>query len=258
MHILTYNIHGLPWIRCNLDAMLDWLVSKRIPILCFQEVFTSSGRQKIQTYLEQHGYAVEIPRDDCCGLLNSGLVTAVHRASYTIRSAIFQPFMVYHNVDGFANKGFHSLKLQDPSGSRVHIVNTHTQSDEEVLPPWTTKQFRQRIRHQQAEQIVQFHEGLKDPVLVAGDLNQETSLHPYLRSLHPPSSFPIKKATFFQTGEDLDHVAWMPVQWSTSMGGCGFCGEYGPALTYCRVHTVQWSDHAPVEMKVDLRFPQAV
>ena len=236
-----------------MDAMLEWIVSKRIPILCFQEVFTESGRNKIKTYLEQYGYNVRIPRDDCHGLLNSGLVTAVACDSYTILSDIFQPFMVYHNTDGFANKGFHSLRLHNSTGT-VHLVNTHTQSDEELIR-WTTKSYRNGIRYAQAEQILAYHEGVKDPVLVVGDLNQESSLHPYLRSLHPTSTYPIKKATFFQTGEDLDHIAWMPVQWSRSLG-CGFCGDYGPALTYCRVHTVTWSDHAPVEMKLLLRFPR--
>ncbi len=254
MHILTYNVHGLPWIRNDLDAMLTWIEAKRIPVLCFQEVFTVSGRTKMKTFLEQVGYDVRIPRDECRGLLSSGLLTAVHQDSYTILSDVFQPFMTYHNTDGFANKGFHSIFLQTKDGGKLHVVNTHTQSDEEILPPWTTKSYKNGIRHAQAEQIIKYHETAKHPVLVVGDLNQETSLHPYLRSLHPSSSYPIKKATFFQTGEDLDHVAWMPVQWARHLG-CGFCGEYGPSLTYCRVHTVQWSDHAPVELKVLLRFP---
>jgi endonuclease/exonuclease/phosphatase family metal-dependent hydrolase len=235
--------------------MLEWIVSKNIPILCFQEVFTVSGRSKIKTYLEKHGYNVQIPRDECQGLLCSGLVTAISHNSYTILSASFQPFMSYHNTDGWANKGFHTLRIQcTRTSERVQIVNTHTQSDEEIIR-WTIKSYRNRIRYEQAEQILAYHEGGTDPVIVVGDLNQETSLHPYLRSLHPPSTYPIKKATFFQTGEDLDHVAWMPIQWSRAHG-CGFCGDYGPALTYCRVHTVTWSDHAPVEMKLLLRFPK--
>ena len=234
---------------------MDWVRIKRVPVLCFQEAFTVSGRAKMKTYLEQCGYDVRVPRDDCRGLLTSGLLTAVAQDSYTILTDVFQPYMHFSNVDGLTNKGFHSLLLQDPKGGLVHIVNTHTQSDEEILPPWTTLSYRKGIRHKQAEQILDYHENAAYPVLVVGDLNQESSLHPYLRSLHPPSSYPIKKATFFQTGEDLDHVAWMPVQWSRRLG-CGFCGDYGPALTYCRVHTVQWSDHAPVELKVLLRFPK--
>jgi hypothetical protein len=99
-------------------------------------------------------------------------------------------------------------------------------------------------------------------VLVVGDFNQESSLHPFLRTLHPPSAMPIRKATFFRTGEDLDHVAWMPIQWTEAATaaatgsvalGCSFCGSFGPQLIYCKVHEEALSDHAAVEIHVELK-----
>jgi endonuclease/exonuclease/phosphatase family metal-dependent hydrolase len=153
-------------------------------------------------------------------------------------------------VEIFANKGFQRLTLQSTdTNTLLHILNTHTQSDEEVFQ-WTRYSYKKAIRFRQAEQIIAYCKEYKEPVLVIGDFNQESSLHPHLRTLHVPSALPMKKATFFRTGEDLDHVAWMPLQWSDARGGCGFCGKYGPALELCKVHPLSWSDHAPVEMKV--------
>jgi endonuclease/exonuclease/phosphatase family metal-dependent hydrolase len=250
VHAITYNIHGLPWSNMKLNRILAWLLEVQVPLICFQEVFTDKARKTIRDFLEPHGYTVVIPRDEGVSLFPSGLVTAIHKRHWTILSDSFQPFLAYHNVEIFANKGFQRITIRhDKTRQVVHILNTHTQSDEEVLM-WTPYSYRKSIRYQQAEQMLEYCKEYRDPVLVIGDFNQETSLHPYLRTLHPPSALPIKKATFFRTGEDLDHVAWMPLQWSQE--GCAFCGKNGPALEYCKVHPVPWSDHAPVELTVQV------
>jgi endonuclease/exonuclease/phosphatase family metal-dependent hydrolase len=255
VHALTYNIHGLPWANAKLERILYWILESRLPIVCFQEVFTTKGRQKIRERLEPHGYQVLVPRDEGVALLPSGLVTAVHCDHYTVISDSFQPFLAYHNVEIFANKGFQRITIKPQTTSTtntiLHILNTHTQSDEEVFQ-WTRYSYKKSIRYQQAEQIIAYCKDYKEPVMVIGDFNQESSLHPHLRTLHTPSALPLKKATFFRTGEDLDHVAWMPLQWSAVLGGCGFCGKYGPSLELCKVHPMPWSDHAPVEIKVRL------
>ena len=257
IQIMTFNIHGLPWVRCPIEKIAAWVGEKQIPILCFQEVFTASGRSKLKRILERHGYTVVIPRDDDVAPLSSGLLTAVHRDSYSILSDCFISFMHYRNAEGLANKGFHSLFLRETTTPyrRIYVVNTHTQSDEEIL--WITpKSAKDRIRFPQAEQILGHFEGVKTPVLVVGDFNQESSLHPFLRSLRPSSTMPIRKATFFRTGEDLDHIAWMPIQWTEAAGaksGCTFCGAFGPQLVYCKVHEEAMSDHAAVEMHVELK-----
>jgi endonuclease/exonuclease/phosphatase family metal-dependent hydrolase len=254
LHAITYNIHGLPWSSTNLTRILAWLLETHVPILCFQEVFCASDRTMIRERLEPHGYEVLIPRDEGVALFPSGLVTAIQRQHFEVLGHSFQPFLAYHNVEIFANKGFQPIRLRHIATQRsLHILNTHTQSDEEIFV-WTRYFYKKSIRFQQAQQIIEYCKSFKDPVLVIGDFNQETHLHPNLRTLHPPSSLPLKKATFFRTGEDLDHVAWMPLQWSDARGGCGFCGTFGPALEYCKVHAITLSDHAPVEMKV--RVPE--
>ena len=251
-HALTYNIHGLPWVPTNLNRILYWLLEIRVPVICFQEVFTQRDRALISTILGRNGYTVRVPHDEGVSLFPSGLVTAVLNSVYEVQESSFRPVLTSPNVEIFANKGFHRIALQcRVSNRRFHVINTHTQSDEEVLC-WTRYAFKKSIRYQQAAQMIEYCTELTEPVLVVGDFNQESSLHPNLRTLYAESALPIRKATFFRTGEDLDHVAWMPLQWSKA--GCGFCGKYGPTLELCKVHEVDWSDHAPVEVKV--RIPE--
>lgn len=249
VHILTYNIHGVPWARNHVREICTWLSNEYHPIICLQEVMTSSGRSTIQYMLERSGYQVLIPKDEGVTWLSSGLLTAVNTTRYKVLSTCFCPFLQYHNVEVFANKGFFSIWLEDiETGRRFYIVNTHTQSDEAAF--LFGARYLSKIRYQQAEQILQHFEGYTDPILVVGDLNQESSIHPYLQCLHPESSLPLKKSTFFHTGEDLDHVAWLPLQWAKD--GCGFCDirKKGPQLRFCRVHPLPWSDHAPVEVEL--------
>jgi len=255
LHALTYNIRGLPWSNTNLDRILYWVLKVQVPIVCFQEAFSQKGRTKICDRLEAHGYKVLVPRDEGVAFFPSGLITAIHTGYYEVISQSFQSFLTYHNAEIFANKGFQPIQLREKTSQRIiHILNTHTQSDEEAFV-WTRYSYKKFIRLQQAQQIIEYCKLFKDPVLVMGDFNQESHLHPNLRTLHSPSSLPLKKATFFRTGEDLDHIAWMPLQWSDARGGCGFCGSFGPVLEFCKVHDeVTWSDHAPVEMKV--RVPE--
>jgi len=154
VHALTYNIHGLPWANAKLERILYWVLETAIPIVCFQEVFTATGRQKILERLEPHGYQVLVPRDEGVSLLPSGLITAIHRNHYRIISDSFQPFLVYHNVEIFANKGFQRVTLQSTvTNTLLHILNTHTQSDEEVFQ-WTRYSYKKAIRFRQAEQII--------------------------------------------------------------------------------------------------------
>jgi endonuclease/exonuclease/phosphatase family metal-dependent hydrolase len=252
-HIVTYNVHGLPWSRHYIQEIGTWLSSKQIPIVCLQEVFTESGRSAYKNILERAGYEVHIPRDTGVCLLPSGLMIAVLESRYRVLSNCFQSFLEFNNVEIMANKGFYTLWLQDrQSGRRIHITNTHTQSDTEISWLFGGKKAMDRVRYRQGEQILKYFESVQDPVLVAGDFNKETSIHPHIRLLHPQTSLPIKKSTFMSTGEDLDHIAWLPLQYAKD--GCGFCDirRKGPQYVYCKVHELPWSDHAAVEAVVQI------
>lgn len=251
-HVLTYNIHGLPWCKTDDNQILQWICSQtpNIPILCFQELFTAAGRERYASALISSGYSVFFPLDEGVSLFGSGLAVGILESQYRVLGTFFRPYLFYNYSDQFANKGFFGIHLEDrKTKKRFYLVNTHTQSDWEASVIFG-KMHTTYIRYKQAEQLLETCNELVDPVIVVGDLNQENSLHPYLRFLHPISPLPLKKATFFQTGEDLDHVAWLPLQFAKR--GCGFCDirRRGPRLLQCTIHPHKWSDHAPVETRV--------
>lgn len=252
--IITYNIHGLPWIRCPVEAIAAWVLQRAPDILCFQELFKVSDRATMVRHLEAGGYDVVVPNDGIGAGLSSGLLTAYRRHRFRLVRATFQPFFDTIFEDCFANKGFHRLLLEDPAYHRTFsILNTHLQSNVELR--WLIGGMRRMcsIRSKQAAQILAFADdhdaGI--PALLVGDLNTDTDPHNYLRILHPPKgAAATAKITFPITGENLDHVAWMPLQWS---GACGMCAVLGPRCVECRVHTeAPWSDHLPVEYTIYL------
>jgi endonuclease/exonuclease/phosphatase family metal-dependent hydrolase len=188
---------------------------------------------------------VLLPRDTGVSVLPSGLLVAVLDREYKVRSDCFCSYLDYHNVECLSNKGFYVVRLYHKASKRaLTIVNTHTQSDTEVSW-WFGKKRIQDIRRKQIQQLLDF---ITDPVpaLVIGDLNCEHSPHPHLRFLSLHSSAPLRKRTFYSTGEDLDHIGWLPLQWTNP--NCAFCDieRNGPRMESCQVLQKPWSDHAPV------------
>ena len=249
--LLTYNTHGLPWSRDNTKDICAWIKETRPRIVCLQEVFRRATRAEYKDYLERHGYQVVLPDDSGVAMISSGLLFAFLTHYYSLRSHCFCPFQDYNNIEIFANKGFHVVRLYDKTALRdIVIGNTHTQSDTEIS--WIFGKAVSRTRKLQFQQIVEHFTGVLDPVLVAGDFNCETSPYPALRFLHPLNDNLIRKSTFYDTGEDLDHVAWLPFQWAKD--GCGLCDivRQGPILESCVVFDKSWSDHYPVLFKIRL------
>jgi endonuclease/exonuclease/phosphatase family metal-dependent hydrolase len=249
-HVLTYNIHGLPWCKSYTTEIMEWISSHPMPILCFQELFTASGRSIYTAELTKQGYQVFVPHDTEVSLFPSGLLIAIHPAHYKVHRTLFRPYLDFNYSDSFANKGFFGLLLEDKAtGGCFYLFNTHMQSDwEGSIITGRTKTLQ--IRRKQAEQILDTCEKLDHPVLLIGDLNQEENIHPHLRFLQPMSSMPIRKATFINTGEDLDHIAWLPIQYAAQ--GCGFCDirTRGPQLHKIQIHALPFSDHAAVEAEI--------
>lgn len=239
MDILTYNIHGLPWSRDHTEGIATFLLEKLPSIICLQEVFLDRNRNFYKEFLELLGYTVCLPRDSDVTLLPSGLVTAFKRSEFAFISDCFCPYQDTHNVEWFANKGFHILRLiHRRTQKRIRVVNTHTQSDTEIS--WIFgRAITAWIRGKQAEQIYNFFKGTTEQVLIIGDLNCESEPFHGLRFLHPPGSKPLKKRTFYSTGEDLDHLACLT-------------DRPEPRVHRCRIYDRPWSDHAPVHFYLDL------
>lgn len=245
VQILTYNTHGLPWSRNTTQKITEWLVQKRPSLLGLQEVFTLKDRKTYKETLEAAGYHLVVPEDTQVTLMPSGLVTGFLRSEYTLDSHVFCPYMNYHNVELFANKGFHVLRVRNKVGQRLILINTHTQSDTEASVVFGRKRI-DAIRKEQIQQILSFVQSIRIPVLVFGDLNCRYSPHSELRFLTPIHQNLVAKSTFYETGEDIDHVAWLVDQYAPR--GCEMCDieRYGPILLGCQIFQLPYSDHAPV------------
>lgn len=239
INILTYNVHGLPWARDHIESICNFLLEKMPSVICLQEVFLDRSRAFYKDFLEYLGYIVLLPRDDNVTLLPSGLLTAFKKTDFVMLSECFCCFQDVHNVEWFANKGFHVVRVVHRTSRRVlSIVNTHTQSDTEVS--WIFgRRVIAEIRKKQAMQMYRFLSVLKEPVLITGDLNCETEPYEGLRFLHPPGCRPLKKRTFYSTGEDLDHIA-------------ALTDRPLPQVIACRIYDRPWSDHAPVFFSVQI------
>jgi hypothetical protein len=220
-------------------------------IICLQEVFVETRRNYYKTELENGGYIVLIPHDDNVSFLNSGLLTAVLKSKYDCVSQCFHPFLQYHNIEILSNKGFYKTTLIDRLTNRVFlIINTHMQSDTEIT--WFIgRKGTHKIRTSQHQQIV---DSLHKNVLafLVGDLNTEHSPHSSVRYMTLLDESRLKKSTFYSTGENLDHCAWFPLQWTQEDTLCSFCdfNRRGPRIVQCEVYQVPFSDHAPVRFSL--------
>ena len=254
--VLTYNTHGLPWSRDTSVEICEWLKERRPQIICLQEVFVNANRQYYKEHLERNGYRVCLPRDGGVAVVNSGLLTAFLSVRFEYVNECFYPYLDYHNIEIFANKGFYTTTLRERMSRRVVVIaNTHTQSDTEL--GWIIgRKGTHAIRKAQHQQILNTLT-TKEAVLIVGDMNCERSPEPLIRYMTPVDESRLKKATFYSTGEDLDHIAWFPLQWTRP--NCKFCDfvRQGPRLMNCQVFQKPWSDHAPVLFSVFLPLMMA-
>jgi endonuclease/exonuclease/phosphatase family metal-dependent hydrolase len=238
LRILTYNVKGLPWCKDFLEDICIFLSTVPADIICLQEVFTERARNFYKLFLEAIGYVVLLPNDTDAALLPSGLVTAFRRSKFVLIEKVFCPYLENHNFEWFALKGFHVLHLmQRTNGRRFYLTNTHTQSD--TLNWIFGRKSVRNTRQRQIDQLVRHFKGLPGSVVIIGDLNCEVEPAAGLRFLHPRGVAPLKKRTFFETGEDLDHVACLLDRPLLSLGTV-------------RMFNEKWSDHAAVLFNVHL------
>jgi len=254
LRILTYNTRGLPWIQNQSVDICEWLIRQKVGLICLQEVFLPTVRTYYKEQLERAGYKVYIPLDEGVSWLNSGLLTAILLSDYVGVSDCFYPYLTYHNVEIFANKGFYATTVvHKASGHNICFVNTHMQSDTEITL-FLGKDGTHSVRKAQHQQLVDRLKGSADPVILIGDLNIEHSPLSSIRYMTLVEDSRLQKATFYSTGENLDHCAWFPLEWAhtDAIRGCSFCdfNRRGPRLTQCQIYQVPWSDHAPVLFSV--------
>lgn len=241
LSVLTYNVKGLPWCKDYIEDIAVFISTVPADVVCLQEVFTERARNFYKMFLEAIGYTVLLPNDGDVALLPSGLVTGFKRKKFALLDKVFCPYLENHNFEWFAMKGFHVLHLRRlTDGRQFYLTNTHTQSD--TLNSIVGVRAVRGVRQRQINQLVRHFKGMPGTVVVVGDLNCEVEPAAGLRFLHPPGVAPLKKSTFFETGEDLDHCACLldrPI----------------PSIGAVRVFSEKWSDHAAVLFSVYLPHP---
>lgn len=232
LHILTYNIHGMPWANTDMKNLFTWVFeTSTADILCFQELWSTTDRVLLQEYCKIYGWNVSFPRDSCslgyilkgldCG---SGLAVAYKSVYELVSTPLFIPFEEAAGVDKFITKGFYYLKFKYQN-KVFSLLNTHFQSDFTEIPCCRINYKFSRLAQEFA--IYSYAKRLQEPTLICGDLNQETCK--FLHFLEKK-----KHITFTDTGEHLDHL-------------CTLRGEQAFSLTESiYFDKIQYSDHIPV------------
>lgn len=237
MKLLTYNIHGLPWCKINVPAMIDWIFNNSgAEIVCLQEVFSKEHKNLFWKKATQVGWTFLSPSDLIYGgfipgLENgSGLITLLHPRFTVTAPTKFEPYRIVNSVDQFVKKGFFTVHINDG----VHdfqIINTHMQSD--VTECCCFRVNFNKARHAQEEQIYLAMTRNSFP-LVIGDAN--TCIFKYFHRVDQETH-----ATFPETEEHLDHLLCLP----------------GDSEKIQHVDTAYYddillSDHIPVVYKINL------
>jgi exonuclease III len=175
--IFSYNIHGLPIILDSWSVHLaKWFQGCKYDFICLQEVFTSGFEEILSKSLKENGYSVFCPKNQS-KLFNSGLLTGIKDANWTIIGERFIHYNLGTGVDLLAHKGFHAITVENKhSKERLIIINTHMQSDN------PTNYFlgcidTRPIRMSQAQQIHDYLIMCNHKHIIIGDLNSETESH---------------------------------------------------------------------------------
>jgi len=236
LRILTYNVHGLPWIRCPIQSIFVWIqFQTHADIICLQEVFAKDLESQIHACATKYGwvayFADALP---CWGksVLRfhrpSGLCILVKSSIPVTKPPVFTPFVSTGGVDALVTKGILVLEVE-VHHKKKHIVNTHFQSDFTEVPccriPYN------EIRHHQEQQLAALVRYLPSPI-ICGDFNQESFV--YFTSIDTKHH-----CTFPQTGEHLDHLV-VPNTHTL------------PTAKITYFDSIPLSDHIPVLFELDI------
>ena len=238
MKILTYNIHGLPWCKVNVPAMIDWIFNKSgAEIVCLQEVFSREHKRLFWKKAAQEGWTFLAPPDLIYwglwpSLANgSGLITILHPRFNLSSQPKFEPYTTVNSTDRFVKKGFFSAYVSDGIHN-FQIINTHMQSD--ITECCTRLNFNNARYLQEEQMYLAMTRNEFSLPLVIGDTNMSSFkyFHRVDQNTH---------ATFPETGEHLDHLLCLP-------------GDAGKVMHVNTVYhdEISLSDHIPVVYTVNL------
>lgn len=241
LHVLTYNVFGMPWGYHSIESILLWAFYETdAEVLCFQELFSESEKKKIEEICSRKysQWNCWFPKTDptCLSRLTSyfssvtGLCILTKKYIEVLENPYFEHFHQNSCVDQWIRKGFFHLSCKKGT-TPFHLITAHFQSD--------FTECKCRIRYQpvrvaQEKQAFEYCKHLKNVILV-GDVNMSQ-----FRYFEPVNQH--LEVTLQETGECLDHCLRVP----NSQVSCH-------AVNYFQ--NVQLSDHIPVLF--ELRFGQA-
>lgn len=240
VRILSYNVYGMPWGSHQIHEILMWLFCQSgADIVCLQEVFSKKYRKIIHEKATAAHWTALFPDDPCfAGKLlssytsGSGLCILV-KPTITLVSVL--PFERYFACDAWiekvVSKGFFGIRFR--VGSKAYILyNTHMVSDITECKPIRISHFQSR--RFQEKQLLEAARGQDEPVLIAGDFNQEE-----FHYFHRPYSH--EGWTYRTTEEQIDHVACLPE------------ATYQFSVVDVKFHQdIPYSDHVPLHVDFHL------
>jgi endonuclease/exonuclease/phosphatase family metal-dependent hydrolase len=204
LRILSYNIHGLPWIQCPIETILLWAFLKsEADVICLQEVFTETLKQKIIRESRKYRMTPYFPPNEpaCFGRkylrfgVPCGLCILVADHIDVTNVGKFSFFLEKGGLDRIVNKGYFSIDILY-RGHPLKIVNTHFQSDFSEIS--CMRLNYDDVRDLQESQLYAFCLQCPFPV-ICGDFNQNTFR--FFQKFDDEHN-----VTFPSTGEHLDHL----------------------------------------------------
>jgi hypothetical protein len=232
LRVLTYNVHGLPWIVCPIRAVLLWAHWKtNCEVVCLQEVFARRLCEEIRRSAPKAGFRCFFPPPSECfakkylRFLNpSGLCILVKQEIPLVGKLHFEEFKVSAGLDALARKGILGLTILYED-LKIGILNTHFQADGTEVPG----AFRSyaTVRQEQEKQLATCSHRWRLS-LNCGDYNQEAFC---LFERYDPTH----NVTFPETQQHLDHILYL--------------SQKGMPLALERIEyfsEVDFSDHIPV------------
>ena len=203
LRILTFNIHGLPWINCPMKSILMWIRWKANPdIVCLQELFSKGLQEKVEQLAPFLGYKVYNPEHHTCFGKKymkfhspSGLCILVKQSLQICDEPYYEPFTEASGVDCLVKKGIFVVSILY-KGERIDILNTHLQSDFTEIPCCRLRYDATRMA--QELQLANLTKKYSFPFIL-GDFNQSrfVFLKKFDKEYH---------VTFPSTFEHLDHA----------------------------------------------------
>lgn len=187
MDLIAYSVNGLPWTTVPIKQIVARIVEAG-NIVALQEVWANHGAWSAA--FAAHGWVFLRPAREqhIASLFGSGLAFAWCPTAWRAQEARFYPFLAHSGLDILLARGWFQAEFVTPAGRTVRIVNTHLQTDLDLLKPLTHR-FSDVARGQQARQLVgALGRQPRRPTLIVGDTGTEQEMfgpYQYLRVRRP-------------------------------------------------------------------------